>query len=178
MLRSERGEVSITLLAIALAAILMFVFPLMTMADKKDDVTALAVQKLTDEFVDTIRTTGTLSQAQYDNYMQQLVATGNSYNVDITIKVSDDNPAKKEVSVNYKTTGETVYYEMYTKQVLDALKNGEILKLNEGDFIYVTAKNSNQTIAMTLRDFIYKLTGKPSESITASAGGMATKNGN
>ena len=44
------GDSAMTVVAIFLAAILMFVFPLMTMADKKDDVTTLSVQTATSEF--------------------------------------------------------------------------------------------------------------------------------
>ena len=171
------GDSAMAVVAIFLAAILMFVFPLMTMADKKDDVTTLSVQTMTNELVDTIRTTGKLTQEQYDNYMQSLAATGNAYDVDISIKVSDDNPAKKEVTVNYGTIGEKVYYEMHTTQVLDALRNGKVLVLNEGDIVSVSSKNTNTTIAMQLRDFLYKVTGQNSSTVTAYASGMVTTNG-
>ena len=39
-----------TIVAIAIAAILMFVFPVMTMADRTDDVSQLTVQTETTEF--------------------------------------------------------------------------------------------------------------------------------
>lgn len=171
------GDSAMAVVAIFLAAILMFVFPLMTMADKKDDVTTLSVQTMTNELVDTIRTTGRLTQEQYDNYMQSLAATGNAYDVDISIKVSDDNPAKKEVTVNYGNIGEKVYYEMHTTQVLDALRESKVLTLNEGDIVSVSSKNTNTTIAMQLRDFLYKVTGQNSSTVTAYASGMVTTNG-
>lgn len=41
------GDSAVTIIAIFLAAILMFVFPLMTMADKSDDVSQLSVQTAT-----------------------------------------------------------------------------------------------------------------------------------
>ena len=59
------GDTLITIVAIALAAILMFVFPLMTMADRTDDVSQLAVETATTEFVDDIRLTGKLTQDKY-----------------------------------------------------------------------------------------------------------------
>lgn len=55
------GDTLITVVAIALAAILMFVFPLMTMSDRTDDVSKLAVQTATTDFVDDVRTTGKLT---------------------------------------------------------------------------------------------------------------------
>ena len=112
------GDSAMAVVAIFLAAILMFVFPLMTMADKKDDVTTLTVKAATTEFTDTIRTTGKLTQTEYDNFVQTLGSTGNSYNVDISVQILDENPAKKETSATQKI-GDNVYYTMYTSQVLD-----------------------------------------------------------
>ena len=170
------SDSAMIVVAIFLAAILMFVFPLMTMADKKDDVSTLAVKTATTEFTDTIRTTGKLTQEQYDNYIQTLAATGNSYNVDITVQILDENPAKKETS-NSAKIGNNVYYTAQTTQVLDAISKGT-LELKEGDIVSVTAENSNVTIGMQLRNFMYKVTGNDSATIAASASGIVTTNGN
>ena len=56
------GDSLITIVAIFLAAILMFVFPLMSISDRNDDVSLLAVQTETVEFVDNIRSTGKITQ--------------------------------------------------------------------------------------------------------------------
>ena len=63
------GDSAVTIIAIFLAAILMFVFPLMTMADKSDDVSQLSIQNATTDFTNKIRTTGYLSQDDYDNFI-------------------------------------------------------------------------------------------------------------
>ena len=44
------GDSAMTVVAIFLAAILMFVFPLMTMADRKDDTVTLSIQTETDKY--------------------------------------------------------------------------------------------------------------------------------
>ena len=46
------GDTLITIIAIVLAAILMFVFPVMTMSDRTDDMSGLSVKTATTEFVD------------------------------------------------------------------------------------------------------------------------------
>ena len=169
------GDSAMVVVAIFLAAILMFVFPLMTMADKKDDVTTLAVQTATTEFVDDIRTTGKITKEKYDNFVQTLAATGNSYDVEITTQILDDNPAKKETNVSMKI-GDNVYYTKYTTQILDELKKGNVI-LKEGDMVSVEVKNTNITIAQQLRNFMYKVTGNDSAEITASDSGIVTSNG-
>ena len=169
------GDSAMVVVAIFLAAILMFVFPLMTMADKKDDITTLTVQTATTEFTNTIRTTGKLTQEKYDNFTQTLASTGNAYNVDIKVQVLDENPAKKESSATAKI-GDNIYYVIYTTQVLDAISNGDSV-LKEGDIVSVTVENTNVTIGQQLRNFMYKVTGNNSSAVTASASGIVTTNG-
>ena len=69
------GESVITIVAIFLAAVLMFVFPLVSVSERNDDISQLAVQSATSEFTDDIRTTGTITQAKYDAFLTTLSAT-------------------------------------------------------------------------------------------------------
>ena len=163
------GDSAVTIIAIFLAAILMFVFPLMTMADKSDDVSQLSVQNATTDF-NKIRTTGYLSQDDYDNFILTLASTGNSYNAEITVQKLDQNPAKKS-SGDTTTIGQNVYYTMYTTQVLEQLP----LSLNEGDIVSVNVENTNTTVAGQLRNFMYKVTGNTSGNIVAQESGIVTK---
>ena len=172
------GDSAMIVVAIFLAAILMFVFPLMTMADKKDDVSTLSVQSATTQFTDSVRITGKLTQEEYDNYIQTLAATGNAYEVDIKVQVLDENPAKKETNLSAKI-GDNVYYTMYTTQVLDAINNSTSkgLILKEGDIVSVTVENTNVTIGQQLRNFMFRVTGNNAGTVTASATGIVTTNG-
>mgnify|MGYP004633261311 CR=1 FL=1 len=164
------GDSAVTIIAIFLAAILMFVFPLMTMADKSDDVSQLAVQTATTEFVNKIRTTGYISQEDYDNFILTLAATGNSYEPQFAVQKSDQNPAKKS-SDDTASIGKGVEYVLYTTQVLEQLP----LSLNEGDRISVYVENTNTTVASQLRNFMYRITGKSSGNIVAQESGIVTK---
>ena len=164
------GDSAVTIIAIFLAAILMFVFPLMTMADKSDDVSQLSIQTATTDFTNKIRTTGYISQDDYDNFVLTLASTGNSYNAEITVQNLDQNPAKKE-SGTTTTIGQNVYYTMYTTQVLNSLP----LSLTEGDIVSVNVQNTNTTIAGQLRNFMYKVTGNSTGNIVAQESGIVTK---
>ena len=169
------GDSAMVIVAIFLAAILMFVFPLMTMANKKDDVSVLEAQKATTEFVDKIKTTGIITQSDYDNFTTALAATGNTFDINIEVQKLDENPAKKETSI-YTTIGDNVYYTIYTTQILDTIKDSN-LALNEGDIVSVSVENTNVTIGQQLRNFMYKVTGNNSSAVTASASGIVTTNG-
>lgn len=172
------SDTFITIIAIFSAAILMFVFPLMTLADRNDDVTQLAVQTATTEFVDEIRTTGKLTEDKYNSFISTLAATGNAYDVEVQFKILDENPAKKtSQSSGVIVIGENVYYAVYTTQIEDRLATDSTYILKEGDIVSVSVKNRGATLAQTLRNVYYKVSGNDTYTIAASSSGTVTVNG-
>ena len=172
------SDTFITIIAIFLAAILMFIFPLMTLADRNDDVTKLTVQTSTTEFVDEIRKTGKLTLDEYNSFNSKLAATGNAYDVEIEFKILDENPAKKtSQSTGVTIIGENVYYSVYTTQIEDRLNTQTEYLLKEGDIVSVSVKNRSATLAQTLRNVYYKVTGNNTYTIAASSAGTVTVNG-
>ena len=170
----------ITIVAIFLAAILMFVFPLMTMSDRTDDVSQLSVQTATTEFVEDIRTTGRITLDKYGKFVEEIAATGNAYDVELEVQVLDENPGKKTSQANSKKIGENVYYSMYTSQILEQLgdaSSNRILALKEGDIVSASVKNTNLTLSQQLKNFFYTVTGNNTYTIAAEHSGIVTTNG-
>ena len=169
------GDSLITVVAIALAAVLMFVFPLMTMSNRADDVSQLSVQSLTTQFVDDVRTTGKITSDKYNKFVENIHSTGNTYDVEIEVKVRDENPGKKTTQANSKKIGEDVYYSIYTTQIENTLKNNNAYNLKEGDIVSVSVKNTNTTMSQQLSGGTStQLTG----TIAGEASGIVTANGN
>lgn len=171
------GDTLITVIAIALAAVLMFVFPLMTMSDRTDDVSQLTVSTETTEFVDDVRTTGKLTLDKYSKFVESIQATGNSYDVEMEIKTLDENPGKKTTQASPNKIGENVYYSTYTSQILDSLDNKGSISLKEGDIFSVSVKNTNTTLSQQLKNFFYTVTGNDTYTIAAEDAGVVTANG-
>ena len=171
------SDTLITIIAIALAAILMFIFPLMTMSDRTDDVAQLTVDTATTEFVDDIRTTGKITQDKYDQFLQTIGSTGNTYNVEMQAQILDENPGKKTTQTSSEKIGENVYYSVYTSQIEEKLNNGQPYKLKEGDIVSVSVKNTNQTLSQQLKNFFYTVVGNDTYTIAASHGGIVTATG-
>ncbi len=171
------GDSLITIVAIFLAAILMFVFPLMSMSDRTDDVSQLAVKTATQEFVDKVRTTGRMTLDEYDKYVSTISSTGNSFDVEVELQILDENPGVKTTQAEMTKIGENLYYNKYTSQVEEELSNNGAISLKEGDRISVTAKNTNQTISQLLKNFFYQLAGNDTYQIAAQHGGIVTVNG-
>ena len=174
------SDTLITIIAIFLAAILMFVFPVMTMSDRTDDVSQLSVQTATTEFVEDIRTTGRITLDKYGKFVEEIAATGNAYDVELEVQVLDENPGKKTSQANSKKIGENVYYSMYTSQILEQLgdaSSNRILALKEGDIVSASVKNTNLTLSQQLKNFFYTVTGNNTYTIAAEHSGIVTTNG-
>ena len=167
----------VTIIALFLAAILMFIFPLMSMSDRTDDVSQLAVKTATTEFVDDIRSTGKITDENYSKYIETISATGNTYNVEMEVAVMDENPGKKASQVETTKIGENISYNVYTSQIEDELKNKGKYLLKEGDFVSVSAKNTNTTLSQQLKNFFYTVMGNDTYSIAAQHGGVVTATG-
>lgn len=167
----------VTVIAIVLAAVLMFIFPLMSMSQRTDDVSQLAVQTATEEFVIDVRTTGKLTEDRLDEYLTVLYSTGNSYDVEISVDVLDENPGKKTAQVSGDKIGENITYSIYTTQIESNLEKDGYLLLKEGDNINVSVKNTNTTIAQMFINVFYSITGNDTYAIAAQSSGIVTTNG-
>ncbi len=168
------SDTLITVIGIGLAAILMFVFPLITMSDRTDDISQLTIETATTEFVDEVRTTGKIVPDKYYKFLENLGSTGNTYNVEMEIKVLDENPGKKTTQTSNEKIGENVYYSVYTSQIEENLQKGRTYKLKEGDIVSVNVKNTSLTLAQQLKNFFYKVIGSDTYTIAASHGGIVT----
>lgn len=171
------GDSLITVVAIFLAAILMFIFPLMSLAERTDDISQLAVQTATTEFVDDIRTTGKMTLDDYEAYLGELNSTGNSFDVEMLIQQLDENPGVKTTQTEATKIGENLYYNIYTTQIMDKLNTTGRITLKEGDIVTVTVKNTNQTISQMLRNFFYAISGNDSYEIAGQHSGIVSVNG-
>lgn len=171
------GDTLITIIVIGLVAVLMFVVPLMTMADRTDDMSQLTVDTETKEVAEDIRTTGKLTMDKYSKYVEAISSTGNAYDVEIEVKVLDENPGKKTTQAESRKIGENVYSVMYTSQVLDYLEKNKVLTLKEGDIIVLRAKNKSTTPSQQIKNFLYSVVGNDTYSIAAEHAAMITANG-
>lgn len=171
------GETLTTIIAIFLAAILIGIFPMMAIADRNDDVSQLSIQTSVSDFVDTIRKTGKITKDNYDALITNLYATGNTYAVGLEAQILDENPSKKTTQIDETKIGENIYYSVYTSQIEKELNQNGVYILKEGDKITVTAKNTNNTIAQSLKNFFYSLTGNNTYSLSASQTGIVAVSG-
>ena len=166
------SDTLITVIAIFIAAIVMFVFPVMYIAKSNETISQSNVQALTNDFVNTARTTAKITEDNYSAFIQKLDATGNKFDTEIEIQVLDENPRK----TNSTTIGENLYYSVYTNDIKQQLETGDY-DLKEGDVIKVTVKNTNKTMyQMFMTAFMG--TNNDTAAVEATATGVVTSTSN
>lgn len=170
------SDTLITVVAISLAAILMFAFPLMSVSERNDDVSQLSVQTAVNEFVDTSRTIGKITIENYNALVTKLNSTGNAYEIEMEVKLLDENVGKKTAWAQGTVIGENTYYSVYTSQIMEVLES-ESYKMKEGDIFSVKVKNTGKTLAQTIRGVFYSVSGSDTYQIAAQHAGAVTATG-
>lgn len=171
------SDTLITIVAILLAAILMFIFPLLSMSERGDDISQLSVATATTDFVDNARAVGKITLEEYSKLISTIYATGNSYDVELEVKVLDENVGKKSAWTEGTVIGENVYYSIYTSQIVESLEKNGVYAMKEGDIFSASVKNTNKTMSQTIRGVFYSIAGSDVYSIAAQHSGVCTANG-
>lgn len=156
------SDTLMVVIGIFIAVILMFVFPLMSLSERSDDISQSVVQTAAAEFVDKVSVAGKIKPSDYEAFMTTINATGNSYEVGIEVQHLDENPGKKAAVTSGSLVGENVRYSTFTTEILDKMypdgSPSQDYILKKGDNIIVTAKNTNRTMAQMLRTTFYRVT--------------------
>ena len=171
------SDTVITIIAIFLAAILMFVFPLLSVSERSDDISQLSVQTATTEFVDNARAVGKITMENYTDLVTTVSATGNTFDIEMEVKVLDENVGKKSAWTQGIVIGENVYYSVYTSQIVENIQNNGVYAMKEWDIFSVSVKNTNKTLSQTIRSVFYSISGSDIYSIAAQHSGVVTANG-
>jgi len=158
------------IVAILVACVLLFLYPIYSMASKTDSVVQTYVGDQTATLVDSIRSTGKLTYDMYTSYLKRLTSTDNLYDISITHQhavyypvYDDDNNATGDVMLKYTNT--------YEDDILDELYFGSgVYQFSEGDYVSVKLTNTNRTMADIMEGIILKKS-KIGVSIYASYGG-------
>ncbi len=170
------SDTFITVIAIMTVALIMFIFPLMATANQNDSITQTSVQTMVSDFVNTVAKEGKITQSNYDEFLQKLYATGNSYAVELEVQILDDNPSKKGENIN--VIGENIYYSVFTNDIEEKLKSDQVYKLKQGDYIKAKVQNTNVTFGTQMKNFMYSLMGRDTIAIEASGSALVTTTGN
>lgn len=122
--------------------------------------------------------TGKLKTEYIEEGEKKLATTGNAYDIEIEIKVLDENPNKKTTQAESDKIGENTQITYFTSQILEGMENNDGIKLlKEGDVITVKIKNTNTTIFQMLKNTLYTFVGNDTYQISVIVSDTVTANG-
>jgi len=181
-------ETTVSIIGIIIGMIIMFIVPMILIADTSDDISDLAVQTATAEFVDDVIKTGKITSNRYNQFISSLESSGNTYEIDMEVKILEENTAKAIVDTEGKDgkVGNNTYYSLFTTQIEEKIWQSESNKdnnimgkliLKQGDGISVTVRNDSSTFSQALKSFYYNATGQDMHIIAASAAGTVAIDG-
>ena len=173
------------LVATILAVIIIVVFPIYNVATRNDSVASNMVIKATTSFVDEVRNKGYITEQDYENYLDELNKTGNTYEVELEAyaPILIETETAEEYEQKYKID--------YTNDILKVFKEGneengqEVASTNsilnekayylDTDYkFYARVKNTNITQAQVLLDRV--LGGEIKDRIVVNYGGIVYSN--
>ena len=178
-------DTAMDVVGILIGSILMFIVPLFLLADRADDVSQLVAQTATSEFVNEVIKSGQIASDTYQEFTSTLFSAGNTYDIDIEVKILDETPSKMITDNDPQKIGNNTYYSLYTSQVEEKIRNsakssnnrvGKII-LKQGDQISVTVRNNSRTLSQALRNIYYNIAGDDSSIISAASSGTVSING-
>lgn len=171
------GDSSSTIAAIVLAVILIIGVPLVTLTQRNDNVVQENTKLITDSYVKDIVNTGKMTRARYQEFVDELAATG-TYDIEIEVQKLDENPGKKTAQVNYTKIGENMYVTETKTQIEEEWDTLDgVINLSEGDIVSVKLKNADSTANQNLMSSIFSFSNAGEDAITASSSGMVTAKG-
>lgn len=179
-------DTPVSIIGIIIASVLMFIVPLIMIADRSDDISQLVVQTVTAEFIDEVIKSGKITNDSYEKFISALNSTGNTYEIDMEIKILDENTAKAVTDKDARKIGSNTYYSIFTSQIEDKIgvsgqnivnnTDGKLI-LKQGDEILVTVRNESKTFSQALKTFYYNVTGDEIHIITGTASGTIAIDG-
>lgn len=177
---------SMDIIGILFGAILLFLVPLFLLADRADDISQLAAQTTTADFVDEVIKEGVITADNYQRFTSSLFALGNTFDIDLEVKILDKTTSKMVTEKDSTDIGNNSYYSLYTSQIEDKIgqsatstgnnKYGKLI-LKQGDQVSVTVRNSSRTLSQALQNVYYNVTGSDIHIIVAASAGTVAING-
>lgn len=173
------SDTFITIITAATIIILMFAVPMMATANQNDEITESSIKAITQEFVNKEAMKGKITAEDYNAFIEELNATGNTFDVELEVQVLGDNPGVKgSAGVVKNTLGENIRHSEFTTTILNKLESNEgQFLLHKGDYFIVSVKNTNITLGKQLQGFFYQVIGKESSIIDTSASALVSVTG-
>ncbi len=159
------------IIAIIITVILLFLTPMLYMAQKQDIISQSYVSNETTKFIDSIKNSGYISPEMYMDFVKKIDATNNLYNIEIVHSHKVVEPLYDENTGTFLEDYDTYYYNTYQDEIIEVFDQGKDYEFFQGDYISIIVKNRTKTIATRLMELFYS-SDIPDEQILITYGGV------
>lgn len=161
--------------AVILAAVVLFIVPVINYANSNDDIMQSTVYNITTEFVSDVREQGKITQDMYMNFVRELDNTGILYDIELQHKYTSPVP-------EYDDTGKTVSVNevdniVYTDEILKSVyETNGVYVMSKGDDFSVIVTNRDPTLGQKMRQIVFKSTEATPRIIVRDGGVIRDEN--
>ncbi|NLW02957.1 MAG: hypothetical protein GX027_06790 [Clostridiaceae bacterium] len=171
------------ILGFFLAAVLLFLVPVMNMLERQESAAYTTVFTETNRFADSARDTGYITPNMYSEFIRRLNATGCTFDIRIEHAKSTISPVYRQNGQVLEFTGEyeisrvvqdhdAVLSVLFPDDpTLGAFDRARRYDMKAGDLLFVEVKNSGKTMITALRDMIL-LSDTRHPTLFVRAGGL------
>ncbi|OAB44542.1 hypothetical protein [Paenibacillus glacialis] len=167
--------------AVIIAIVLLLIWPVSTALNKQDDISEVVVLNSVTYFVDSVRDKGYITPTMYNEFVDRMALTGNTYDIQMVHRHKRYDPIYSDNGVfqaGYKVNYEEFFnaqinakiFPINSSETIDS--PNRIYKFATGDFFDVTVINTNRTMGTLMNDFLTGGINNPNEKIVIPYGGM------
>lgn len=171
------------LFAAFLALLLMYVVPSAELARRQDDLSRMVVYQSATKFVDSVRTKGYITPTMYNDFLSELEATGNVYDIEMEHHHKKYHPFYGDpADPGTFQNGYTVVYDHYYHGDLISYlfpdstapldDSSRMYRLAAGDMFQVYVRSINRTPGMIFTDALTGLGSGDKAAIVFPYGGL------
>ena len=142
--------------AIIFAVLVFFLMPLYMTFEKRDDISYALALKITTNFVNTVKAKGYLTADMYTDFVSELGATDNTYEVKLQHVAKTYNPVINVYEIKTNKLIDTLDYKIYEEQFLKCL---------DGKQKQLVAKGFNGSSTYKTEDYKFELSYKAADII-------------
>lgn len=173
------SDILVTILVGTILLVVAFAVPMLATLSQNDEITESSVKSIVQEFANKEANKGKITLEDYEEFLQKLNATGNTYDVELEVQIMGDNVGVKGSSgTSVNAIGENIRHSEFTNTIINALHSSDKqYLLNKGDYFIVSVKNNNITLSKQLETFFYQIVGKETSTIDTSANALVSVTG-
>lgn len=163
-------------MAVLFSVFILFLAPLLYMAQKQDAITQNYVLTETVRLADAVKNNGYLTSEMYETYLRKLHSTNNVYEISLSQARHIVAPKVDEATQELMEGVEDHYINTYTDAILEELDQNGVYYFGQGDYISMKVHNKNKTFGVRVMEALLMREISPTQIYVTYGGVIRDEN--